>query len=442
MLIPEHITKAVDLLNHEGYEAYLVGGCVRDALLGVSPKDYDITTSALPEQTKEVFREYHVIETGIKHGTVTVVIDHSPIEITTYRVDQKYLDHRHPESVVFTSSLKEDLARRDFTINAMAYHPQTGIIDLYGGKEDLKTCTIRCVGDPETRFNEDALRILRALRFASRYDSPIDESTEKAMRKCSMLLREISAERIASELNEILCGKGIRRILIEETDILGIPIPELLPMKGFDQNNPHHIYDVLTHTAVAVESIPPEKVLRLSALFHDIGKPLSYSVDENGVGHFYGHAKKSETIAARILKRLKYDNETTDSVLTLVKYHDLHLEENEKSIKRLLRKIGPAMFDKLILLYRADNLAQAPAYRYRQEGFDRLSALAEKVLSEEQCFTLKDLAVNGSDLIRMGYKPGPKIGVILDKLLTKVIDGKLNNEKDELVEFIKKHYQS
>ena len=441
MLIPEHITKAVDLLNHEGYEAYLVGGCVRDALLGVSPKDYDITTSALPEQTKEVFREYHVIETGIKHGTVTVVIDHSPIEITTYRVDQKYLDHRHPESVVFTSSLKEDLARRDFTINAMAYHPQTGIIDLYGGKEDLKTCTIRCVGDPETRFNEDALRILRALRFASRYDSPIDESTEKAMRKCSMLLREISAERIASELNEILCGKGIRRILIEETDILGIPIPELLPMKGFDQNNPHHIYDVLTHTAVAVESIPPEKVLRLSALFHDIGKPLSYSVDENGVGHFYGHAKKSETIAARILKRLKYDNETTDSVLTLVKYHDLHLEENEKSIKRLLRKIGPEMFDKLILLYRADNLAQAPAYRYRQEGFDRLSALAEKVLSEEQCFTLKDLAVNGSDLIRMGYKPGPKIGVILDKLLTKVIDGKLNNEKDELVEFIKKHYQ-
>ncbi len=441
MLIPEHIIKAIDLLNHTGYEAYLVGGCVRDAILGVSPKDYDITTSALPEQTKEVFREYHVIETGIRHGTVTVVIDHSPIEITTYRVDQKYLDHRHPESVVFTSSLKEDLARRDFTINAMAYHPQTGIIDLYDGKKDLKTCTIRGVGDPETRFNEDALRILRALRFASRYDSPIDESTEKAMRKCSMLLREISAERIASELNEILCGKGIRRILTEETDILGVPIPELLPMKGFDQNNPHHIYDVLTHTAVAVESIPPEKVLRLSALFHDIGKPLSYSVDENGVGHFYGHAKKSETIAAKILKRLKYDNETTDSVLTLVKYHDLHLEENEKSIKRLLRKIGPEMFDKLILLYRADNLAQAPAFRYRQEGFDRLSTLAEKVLSEEQCFSLKDLAVNGSDLIRMGYKPGPKIGTVLDKLLTKVIDGKLNNEKDVLVEFIKKHYQ-
>lgn len=441
MLIPEHIIKAIDLLNHAGYEAYLVGGCIRDAILGVSPKDYDITTSALPEQTKEVFREYHVIETGIRHGTVTVVIDHSPIEITTYRVDQKYLDHRHPESVVFTSSLKEDLARRDFTINAMAYHPQTGIIDLYDGKKDLKTCTIRCVGDPETRFNEDALRILRALRFASRYDSPIDESTEKAMRKCSMLLREISAERIAYELNEILCGKGIRRILTEETDILGVPIPELLPMKGFNQNNPHHIYDVLTHTAVAVESIPPEKVLRLSALFHDIGKPLSYSVDENGVGHFYGHAKKSETIAAKILKRLKYDNETTDSVLTLVKYHDLHLEENEKSIKRLLRKIGPEMFDKLILLYRADNLAQAPAFRYRQEGFDRLSTLAEKVLSEEQCFSLKDLAVNGSDLIRMGYKPGPKIGTVLDKLLTKVIDGKLNNENDELVEFIKKHYQ-
>lgn len=441
MIIPEHIIKAIDLLNHAGYEAYLVGGCVRDALLGVSPKDYDITTSALPEQTKEVFREYHVIETGIKHGTVTVVIDHSPIEITTYRVDQKYLDHRHPESVVFTSSLEEDLARRDFTINAMAYHPQTGLIDLYDGKKDLKTCTIRCVGDPETRFNEDALRILRALRFASRYDSPIENSTEKAMRKCADLLREISAERIASELIEILCGKGVRRILTEETDILGVPIPELLPMKGFDQNNPHHIYDVLTHTAVTVESIPPEKDLRLSALFHDIGKPLSYSVGEDGVGHFYGHAKKSEMIASKVLKRLKYDNETTNSVLTLVKYHDLHLEENEKSVKRLLRKIGPEMFDKLILLYRADNLAQAPVYRDRQEGYDRLSALAEKILSEEQCFSLKSLAVNGSDLIQMGYKPGPKLGSMLDKLLTKVIDGKLKNEKDELVEFIKKHYQ-
>lgn len=441
MIIPEHIIKAIDLLNHAGYEAYLVGGCVRDALLGVSPKDYDITTSALPEQTKEVFREYHVIETGIKHGTVTVVIDHSPIEITTYRVDQKYLDHRHPESVVFTSSLEEDLARRDFTINAMAYHPQTGLIDLYDGKKDLKTCTIRCVGDPETRFNEDALRILRALRFASRYDSPIENSTEKAMRKCADLLREISAERIASELIEILCGKGVRRILTEETDILGVPIPELLPMKGFNQNNPHHIYDVLTHTAVTVESIPPEKDLRLSALFHDIGKPLSYSVGEDGVGHFYGHAKKSEMIASKVLKRLKYDNETTDSVLTLVKYHDLHLEENEKSVKRLLRKIGPEMFDKLILLYRADNLAQAPVYRDRQEGYDRLSALAEKILSEEQCFSLKSLAVNGSDLIQMGYKPGPKLGSMLDKLLTKVIDGKLKNEKDELVEFIKKHYQ-
>ncbi|MBR3354343.1 MAG: HD domain-containing protein [Oscillospiraceae bacterium] len=441
MFIPEYISKAIALLNKAGYEAYLVGGCVRDAILGAEPKDYDITTSALPNQTKDVFKDYHVIETGIKHGTVTVVIDRFPIEITTYRIDQKYLDHRHPESVVFTSSLKEDLARRDFTINAMAYHPQQGLVDLFGGKEDLKTCTIRCVGDPEARFNEDALRILRALRFSSRYDSPIERSTEMAMRACARLLREISAERIASELNEILCGKGIRRILTEETDILGVPIPELLPMRGFNQNNPHHIYDVLTHTAVAVESIPPEKDLRLAALFHDIGKPLCYSVGEDGVGHFYGHAKKSELIAAKVMKRLKYDNETLNNVLTLVKYHDLHLEENEKSIKRLLRKIGPEMFDKLILLYRADNLAQSPDYRDRQDGFDRLNALAAIILSEEQCFSLKDLAVNGSDLIRLGYKPGPKLGAMLDKLLTKVIDGKLKNEKDDLVEFVKKHYQ-
>ncbi|MBR0451750.1 MAG: HD domain-containing protein [Oscillospiraceae bacterium] len=441
MIIPEHILKAIDLLNSAGYEAYLVGGCVRDALLGVQPKDYDITTSALPEQTKAVFNGYHVIETGIKHGTVTVVIDHSPIEITTYRVDQEYLDHRHPENVVFTTSLKEDLARRDFTINAMAYHPKEGLIDYYDGKKDLDTCTIRCVGDPKERFNEDALRILRALRFASRFDSPIDIDTEKAMRKCAGLLKKISAERIAAELNEILCGKGVRRILVDETEILGVPIPELLPMKGFEQNNPHHIYDVLTHSAVAVESIPPEKDLRLAALFHDIGKPFCYSEGEDGVGHFYGHAKQSEIITKRIMDRLKYDNQTKDSVLLLVKYHDLHLEENEKSIKRLLRKIGPEMFDKLILLYCADNLAQSPAYRDRQEGYDRLSAIAEKILSEEQCFSLKDLAVNGSDLIRMGYRPGPALGEILDKLLTKVIDGKLNNDKEELTRYIEKHFR-
>ena len=441
MFIPEHISKAIDLLNSSGYEAYLVGGCVRDALLGVEPKDYDITTSALPEQTKAVFRDYHVIETGIKHGTVTAVIDDTPVEITTYRVDQEYLDHRHPENVVFTSSLKEDLARRDFTINAMAYHPKEGLVDCFGGQEDLKTCTIRCVGDPETRFNEDALRILRALRFTSRFDSPIEEKTDNSMRKCAPLLRQISKERIASELNEILCGKGVRRILLEYTDILGIPIPEILPMQGFEQNNPHHIYDVLTHTAVAVESIPPEKDLRLTALLHDIGKPDCYFVGDDGIGHFYGHAKKSEEMAWRILNRLKYDNETKDTVLTLVKYHDLHLEESEKAVKRMLRKIGPDLFRKLILVYKADNMAQSPEYRDRQEGFDRLSEIADKILSEEQCFSLKDLAVTGRDVIALGYKPGKKIGKILDDLLTKVIDGKLKNEKEELIGFVKERYK-
>ncbi len=440
MIIPEHIIKAIYLLNSAGYEAYLVGGCVRDALLGLKPKDYDITTSALPEQTKSVFSGYHVIETGIKHGTVTVVIDHSPIEITTFRLDQEYLDHRHPDSVIFTASLAEDLSRRDFTINAMAYHPTEGLIDYYGGKDDLQTCTIRCVGDPETRFNEDALRILRALRFSSRFDSPIESSTETAMKKCAVLLRDISSERIASEFNEILCGKGVRRILTEETDILGVPIPEILPMKGFDQNNPHHIYDVLTHTAVTVEAIPPEKDLRLAALFHDIGKPLCYSVDEDGVGHFYGHAKKSEIIAENVLNRLKYDNQTKDSVLLLVKYHDLHLEEDEKAIKRLLRKIGPDMFNKLILLYRADNMAQSLSYRDRQEGYDRLEAIAEKIIADEECFSLKDLAINGTDLIKMGYKPGPLLGDILEDLLTRVIDGEIQNGKEELTEFVKRTY--
>lgn len=441
MHIPDNIRKAIDLLNSAGYEAYLVGGCVRDALLGTEPKDHDITTSALPEQTKEVFRDYHVIETGIKHGTVTAVIEGDPIEITTYRVDQEYTDHRHPESVTFTSSLKEDLARRDFTINAMAYHPEEGLIDYYGGEEDIKTCRIRCVGDPDARFNEDALRILRALRFVSRFDSEIEEETDLAMRKNALLLNEISKERIASELNGILCGKGVQRILTEYTDILGVPVPELLPMKGFEQNNPHHIYDVLTHTAVAVASIPPEKDLRLAALFHDIGKPLCYSEGEDGVGHFYGHAKLSEDIARNVLNRLRYDNQTKDSVLRLVKYHDLHLEESETAVKRLLRKIGPEMFRKLILLYRADNLAQSLEYRDRQAGYDRLSEIADRILEEEQCFSLKDLAVSGHDIIDMGFDPGSRIGTILNDLLTQVIDGKLKNEKEELTGYVQKNYE-
>lgn len=438
--IPDQISSVIERLNRAGYEAYLVGGCVRDALLGNEPKDYDITTSALPEQTEEVFADYPVIETGIQHGTVTVLSDRTPVEITTYRIDSAYTDHRHPESVEFTSSLREDLARRDFTINAMAYHPTQGLVDCFGGQEDLRTCTIRCVGDPEERFREDALRILRALRFSSRYDSPIEPETEKAMRCCAPLLREISAERIASELNGILCGKGVRRILTEETGILGGPIPELLPMQGFDQHNEHHIYDVLTHTAVAVESVPPEKDLRLAALFHDIGKPPCFSLGEDGVGHFYGHAKKSEEIARTVLNRLKYDNATKDTVITLIRYHDMYMEETEKTVKRMLRKLGPENFRKLILLNRADNMAQNPAYRDRQPHYDRLSDLADKILSEEQCFSLKDLAVNGSDLIKEGYRPGPQIGEMLDEVLNLVIDEKLENRKPDILLFLTCRY--
>ncbi|MBQ8995593.1 MAG: HD domain-containing protein [Oscillospiraceae bacterium] len=438
--IPDKVYELITRLNKAGHEAYLVGGCVRDALLGKKPHDYDITTSALPEETKKVFRNLPVIETGIKHGTVTVVIDHSPFEITTYRIDQEYLDHRHPDSVVFTKSLKEDLSRRDFTINAMAYHPQEGLIDYFNGQKDLETCTIRCVGDAKTRFCEDALRILRALRFSSRYDSPIEEKTRKAMKECAPLLVDISAERIASELNGILCGKGIRRILTEYLDIFGVPIPELLPMEGFDQHNPHHIYDVLTHTAIAVESIPPEKDLRLAALFHDIGKPSCFSMTVDGIGHFYGHAKISEDLARNVLNRLKYDNLTKDSVLTLIKYHDLHMEESEKAVRKMLRKIGPELFRKLILLNRADNLAQNPDLWERQVYYDRLEEIADKVLAEEQCFSLKDLAINGSDLIRLGYSPGPLLGTILNDLLDRVVEGELVNDPDALANYAETKY--
>lgn len=436
-LIPEQVKTALSMLRKSGYEAYMIGGCVRDFLLGQTPKDYDITTSALPEETERVFSGFRVIETGMKHGTVTVLMDKLPLEITTYRIDSDYSDNRRPDSVTFTKSLLEDTARRDFTMNAIAVDENGDIVDYHGGEEDIRNGVIRCVGDPYKRFCEDALRILRAVRFSSVLGFAIEPRTKEAVFANKELLRNISYERIASELVKLLCGQNARGVLMEYVDVLGVPVPELLPMKGFDQHNFHHIYDVLEHTAAAVENVPAEPVLRLAALFHDIGKPSSFSM-KDGIGHFYGHAKVSAQMADDILRRLKFDNATRETVTELVRLHDGIIEQKERSVKRFLQKHGEELFFLILELKRADNLAQAPEFHGRVKELERVRAIGEDILSREECFSLKSLALNGRDLIELGFTPGKDIGACLNSLLDSVVAGDLPNEKAALTEEAKK----
>ena len=429
------IDLAVSVLQKNGYKAYLVGGSVRDYIMGKEPNDFDITTDALPDETKNCFNDYKCIETGIEHGTVTVLINNIPIEITTFRFDGEYSDHRHPEKVRFSSSLFEDTARRDFTINALAYNEKEGIIDYHGGKEDIENKIIRCIGDADKRFNEDALRIMRALRFSSTLGFKIEENTKKAIFKNKELLTFVSKERIFSELKKTLCGNNIENILTEYIDVFSVIIPELSLMKGFDQKNPHHIFDILHHTARVVKSIEKNEKLRLAALFHDIGKPFCFSLDENGIGHFYGHNKKSAELTEKILKDLKSDTKTINDVVTLVLHHDAPIEPDEKTVKRRLNKLGEDIFFDLIKLQAADNMGLSPDYHYRQETYKKLSEIGREILEKEECFSLKNLSVNGNDLISLGYK-GKEIGKTLDFLLSFVIEGKIENEKEKLLSLL------
>lgn len=436
--LPESVSSAIAMLESAGFEAFIVGGCVRDALREITPKDYDITTSALPEETKEVFRDYHVIETGIQHGTVTVMMDGMPLEITTYRTEGTYSDNRHPDSVSFTTSLREDVARRDFTMNAIAYSPTRGLIDHFGGEEDIRKGVIRCVGDPATRFREDALRMMRGIRFASALGFRIEEETAAAIHENKERIPTVSAERIQAELTKLLCGVNVKNVLMDWWDVLGVVIPEILPMHGFDQKTPYHIYDVWEHTAVAVSKTPPVTHLRLSALLHDIGKPPSFFTDEKGIGHFYGHPAVSARMAEEILTRLKYDNVTRRRVVTLVREHDRIIEEKETAVKRALSRLTPEVFFNLLIIKRADNLAQSPNYRERLETYDRIESIAQDILAKNECISVSTLAVNGSDLIAIGMKPGKEIGDMLNQLLEQVIRGKLDNDREALLAYVKK----
>lgn len=431
--------RALELLRNAGYEAWIVGGCVRDCLIDREPKDYDLTTSALPEETKQVFQGYRLIETGIQHGTVTVLIDGEPMEITTYRVDGGYTDARHPDGVTFTRSLREDAARRDFTMNAMAYYPAEGVQDFFGGQEDLKHGLIRAVGDPETRFREDALRILRGIRFASELGFVLEEETDRAARACSPLLKKISAERVSVELSKLLRGREAGRILRTYPDVLGQVIPELLPMVGFDQRNEHHCYDLLTHTAEAVDHVPPVLELRLAMLLHDVGKPRCFSMGEDGQGHFYGHAGESTAMAREILRRLRFPRAVQEKAEKLIRYHDSVMEEDPGRVRRWLNKLGEADFFDLLLIQRGDTAALAPAFRGRRDHFRRLETMAREILAEKPCLSVRDLALNGRDLMQEGLQ-GRKIGLAQRYLLDRVLDGDVPNEKEKLLQLLKKFH--
>ena len=431
--IPQEATYIIDTLTSEGFEAYCVGGCVRDLIMGLEANDFDITTSATCDEIKECFPDDKIIETGIKHGTVTLLINNTPFEVTTYRIESSYSDNRHPDEVIFTRNLKEDLSRRDFTVNSIAFNEKEGFVDLFGGIEDIEKKIIRAVGDPKKRFEEDALRILRGIRFASTLGFEIEEETKKAILESKQLIKNISAERIFTELSKMLCGKNIKNVLTEFAPVIGEIIPEINDMQGFDQHNFHHIYDVLTHTAVVVESTPPLLHLRLAALFHDVSKPSSFSLDGDGVGHFYGHPSKSAEIAEKRLSELRCDNKTKEAAIRLIKAHDAPIEESERIIKRRFASMGKELFFDLITLKRADTAGLAPEYAVRNAHFDRLEAIANEILEKEDCFSLKHLAVNGRDMLGLGLR-GREIGAILDSLLEAVIDGKVENDKQKLTD--------
>lgn len=440
IVLPYEVKNILKVIEDAGYEAYAVGGCVRDSILGKIPNDWDITTSAKPEEVKKLFRR--TVDTGIKHGTVTVILKGTGYEVTTYRIDGEYEDSRHPKEVIFTPDLKEDLRRRDFTINAMAYNDKQGLIDIFGGMNDIANKTIRCVGDPEERFSEDALRMMRAVRFSAQLGYKIEENTKRAIEKLAPTLVNISAERIQSELVRLLVSPNPDYIRIfYETKVTGIILPEFDSIMKTDQHNPHHAYSVGEHTLVAMKNTENDKILRLTMLFHDIGKPLVKTTDEKGTDHFHGHAKESEKIARRIFRRLKFDNDTTGKVCRLVYFHDYGsgVEPDLKTVRWAVNRVGEDIFPYFLKVKKADILAQSDYKRKEKlENLDRWEKCYEKIVEEKQCVSLKDLAVSGKDLVEAGMKPGKKIGETLQKLLELVLDDSEKNTRETLLNEIQK----
>lgn len=434
--IPEKVNKIIHTLQEHGYEAYAVGGCVRDSFLGREPMDWDITTSAMPEETKALFP--HTFDTGIEHGTITVLLDHEGFEVTTYRVDGKYEDSRHPKEVIFVRNLKEDLLRRDFTINAMAYNEKEGLVDIFGGMDDLKAGIIRCVGNAQARFSEDALRILRGIRFAAQLGFELEDETREGMRLLAPTLRKISAERIQVELVKTLTSS--RPDLLREAWKLGITkefLPEFDLAMETTQETVHHMYTVGEHILHTLLEVRPDRILRLTMLLHDIGKPYRKTMDADGVAHFKGHPEKSSELANEILHRLKFDNDTIRKVTKLVRYHDHRMPVTPAHVRRAVHEIGEDLFPLYLEVRRADVSAQSMYQREEKiADIDGVEKLYHEIMERNECVSLKMLAVTGKDLIAAGMKPGKEIGQMLEHFLDLVLEHPELNQKEELLERI------
>lgn len=439
IVLPKPVKLIIGVLEKNGYEGYAVGGCVRDVMLGREPQDWDITTNALPHQVKELFNR--TIDTGIQHGTVTIMMNHIGYEVTTYRIDGEYEDGRHPNSVEFTSNLVEDLKRRDFTINAMAYNDRVGLVDEFNGLEDIKLGIIRCVGNPEDRFTEDALRIMRAVRFAAQLGFSIEEKTEEAIKKLASNLVNISKERIHTELLKLLISPNPGMIKkMYTTGITKYIMPEFDDMMNTSQNSPYHMYNVGEHTIKVMENIEADPYLRWAALLHDIGKPSMKSTDDTGIDHFHGHEEKGSEMAKEILRKLKMDNKTIDVVAKLVKYHDYPLTGGKKIIRRSMNRVGIELYPMFLKLKWADMLGK------NQHSIDintpiikEAESLYSEICDERECVTIKDLEINGRDLIDLGIPRGEQIGIILEKLLEIVLDEPAQNKKEILLKEASKY---
>ena len=433
MFLPPNIQNCIDLLEAAGFAAYAVGGCVRDACLGRNPHDYDLCTGALPAQTEAVFRDFRLVLAGEKHGTVTVITEDGPVEITTFRTEGGYRDNRHPDWVKFVPDIQGDLARRDFTVNAMAYSPTRGFADPFGGREDLRNHVLRAVGDPEARFREDSLRILRGVRFAARFGLTPEEHTMQAMLSQAGLMENLARERVFEELCKLLLvakAEDITRF----APILTAVIPELAPMIGFDQRSPHHAYDLITHTAHVVEGVPPTLPLRWAALLHDTGKVKTFTLDATGRGHFYGHAKDSAAIADDILRRLKAPTALREEVVPLIGRHMTRLQPDRKLLRRQVSKDGFPMVEAQLALQQADMGSKGTVEDDGSAVFAEVRQLLADLKAEDACLSLKDLAVNGNDLMALGFQ-GRAIGACLNRLLELVVEERLPNKKEALLAF-------